>query len=419
MVVDDEKFNLLIAKNIIEEIISNTQVHLCSDPGTVMEILATEVIDIVLLDIVMPKIDGISLLKQIRSRNEYRDMQIIMFTGMSDQKSFQACFENGANDYISKPIDITEFSARIKVAANERANTLTLKKTLQQLKDTQFYLLQKEKLASLGELAAGIAHEINNPAGFIRSNLETMLKYAESMRKTIQAYQKFGEAIDDQVVSYSDLSKMHQEILETLKQERISHILGDISPLLNESLDGIKRITSIVRSLSDFARSGSEGNTGYYDFNLIVEEALLMLSSEIKLVTRIEKKMGNLPTLFCEKGQITQVMINLLNNAIQAIKSQDRVMAGNILIETSFFEGNIVCHIHDNGPGIRKDIVNRVFDPFFTTQDVGKGAGLGLSIAYGIISKHGGRISVRSEVGTGTTFTVELPVAPSSFMAVS
>jgi signal transduction histidine kinase len=423
LVVDDEKFNQVIAKDIIEAKIPNDGVIVCSSPENVMPILAQDRdIGIILLDIIMPKTDGVSLLKEIRRKDEYKDIQIIMFTGITDKGSFKACFENGADDYINKPIDETEFIARMQAAVRTRRHIVALEKTYgkiseqyrelqevtQQLKDTQFYLLQKEKLASLGELAAGVAHEINNPIGFVGSNLDTLEKYLARTKSVILSYRNFAKYVVGENIDSRDIYQAKQ-VVEEIDNKKMDVILEDFEPIIKESKDGVDRIASIVRSLRNFARSGSEEEMVINDLNQTVEEALLIMRNDIKYTASIETRLTNVPNVLCNKGQIAQVLINILHNASQAIKSQASEALGSISIATYRDGSYAVCKISDDGPGIKQEILNRIFDPFFTTKDVGNGTGLGLSIAYGIIKKHGGELLVESEFGNGATFIIKLP----------
>jgi signal transduction histidine kinase len=402
LVVDDEKFNLVIARDLLEAHVDNQGIILCKEPVKVMEILAAEDVGIVLLDIVMPELDGISLLKLIRSEEKYQDVQIVMFTGLSDKESFRQCFEHGANDYINKPIDPTEFVVRMQAADKTRKNIL-------KLKQTQAYLVQAEKLMSLGELAAGVAHEINNPVGFINSNLETMAKYLDKAKDIIEQYRKLGQMVLKIDVTREDLILCEQQILEHEHDSKLERVLADFTPIITESRDGVERVAKIVQSLRNFARSGNENEVVSNDLNQIVEDALMIMKNEIKYVAIVEKNLASVNPVLCDKGQVAQVLINILHNAVQAIKGQNRGEMGKIVIET-YLEGEyVICRIADDGPGIKPDHLNRIFDPFFTTKEVGSGTGLGLSIAYGIIKKFAGELLAESIYGAGAAFIIKLP----------
>jgi two-component system, NtrC family, sensor kinase len=423
LVVDDEKFNLRMAQELIKENIIDSQVFLCSSPENVMQKLEEHNIDIVLLDIIMPNINGIDILKSIRSQKKYKDIQIIMFTGITDKESFKLCFENGANDYINKPINFTEFIARMKASAKARKNLLSLiemndtitqqyqklQAITQELKDTQFNLIQKEKLASLGEIAAGIAHEINNPIGFISSNLDTMNRYSQKIRNMIISYRKFVQLAAEKTITREQLMQEKDVIDDMDRKQKIDFVLDDLNTILLESTEGTDRVTKIVQSLQTLAKTGTENEMTYNDLNQIVEECLLIVKNETQCVAEIDKQIEGQLYLLCNKGQIGQVILNILLNAIYAVKSLHLSLLGKITVKTYASKDYVVCQISDTGSGIKEEHLSRIFDPFFTTKDVGNGVGLGLSVAYDIIKKHGGEFYVASEVAKGTSFTIKLP----------
>ena len=405
LVVDDDKFNLMIAKELLEDQLEHSGILLCRNPLEVMDLLATEEIGVVLLDIVMPHLDGISLLQQIRSRPQYDDLQIIMFSAVTDHDSFQRCFESGANDYVSKPINPPEFIARMRAALKIRNN-------VKNLKATQAYLAQTEKLVSIGELAAGVAHEINNPLGFVGSNLGTITRYLQAIQQYIGDCWELGRQIGDLQVPREELIARQQQVDALAKKLNLEYVLSDLTPIIEESREGVTRIEKIVRSLRNFARSSSDEEILPNSMEQILDEALQILQNEIKYVARVEKACQPAALVACDKGQLVQVLVNVLHNAAQAIKSQAREHLGAIRVEVFNEAAFTVCRISDDGPGIRPEHLRRVFDPFFTTKDVGSGTGLGLSIAYGIVKKYGGEMQVASEWGAGASFTIKLPAVP-------
>ena len=426
LVVDDEKFNLKIAQDLIEKNITGGQVFLCNRPEEVIANLEEYHIDIILLDIIMPKITGIEVLKDIRSKMEYNDIQIIMFTGLTDKTSFKICFENGANDFINKPIDFIEFVARMNASVKARKNILALKEMnstitaqyhelqamTQKLKDTQFNLVQKEKLASLGEIAAGIAHEINNPMGFISSNLDTMNRYLQKIASLIVMYRKFLQLAGNEQMNSSDLMQEKIAIEDMERKQKIDFILDDLGTVIQESKDGADRVTKIVQSLRNLERTTTENEMAYNDLTQIIEEILLIVKHEAQLTAEIHKQIDSPLYLLCNKSEIGQAMLNILLNAIQAVKGvRPNNTLGTISVTAYTSDPYVICKISDNGPGIKEEHLNRIFDPFFTTKDVGSGVGSGLSVAYDIIvKKHHGELLADSILGIGTSFTIKLPI---------
>lgn len=428
MIVDDEKFNLVMARDLIEAHVENDEILLCQSSENVMDMLMKQDIDVILLDIIMPRMSGIDVLKEIRSRDEYNDIQIIMFTGVADKESFRICFENGANDYINKPINITEFTARMQAAVKARKNMLMLRNMInktteqyrelqevtQNLKNMQEHLVQQEKLASLGEMAAGVAHEINNPVGFVSSNLETMEKYLAKIKTVLLAHENFFQRMVQDNMSQQELLQEKQQLAEFEKKQKIERVLEDLGPIVTESRDGVDRVAKIVRSLRNFARTGLEDEMSKNDLNQIIEEALLIVRNEVKYAANVDRRLTSVPSVLCDKGQIGQVLVNIFVNAAQAIKSRKHDDLGNIIVETYVDRQYVVCKISDDGPGIAAEHLDRIFDPFFTTKEVGGGTGLGLSIAYGIIKKHAGELLVESELGNGAVFTIKIPSCQSA-----
>ncbi|MFA9465054.1 MAG: response regulator [Velocimicrobium sp.] len=416
LVVDDDKLNLKIAEDYLNKFFSEYDVQICQQPELVMKILEIEEIDIILLDILMPKISGIEILKKIRADSCYKDIQILMFTSMTDDESFMSCFEFGADDYLKKPIEQTVFKARISAAANTRNNLMELHELYQkkktqnielknvnaQLKDMQFILIQAEKLAAIGELAAGVAHEINNPIAYVGSNLETISNYLFKMRDFIEMIYK---SIDP---SNEALYCMMQE---SYKKNKINFIMEDIEGLIKDSKDGIQKVTEIVKSLRNFARTGLENEMNQCALGEILEQVLLIVRNEAKYVVDVTISSFDNLDVYCNRSQIGQVFLNILINAIQAIKEQNRTDLGQVSIQVFKSEEYACISIKDDGPGISEENLSKIFNPFFTTKDVGQGTGLGLSISYDIIvKKHNGIFDVKSIIGEGSEFIVKLPM---------
>jgi len=294
---------------------------------------------------------------------------------------------------------LTKRANRIEALANE----LTEKN--QQLVDNQHRLIQSEKMASLGRLAAGVAHEINNPIGFVQSNLMTMESYA-TIFKTLHTQHEglLNELTDTGCINTAKAIDHLTTIKSIQEREKVSLILRDIDPLVQESLEGTRRVIEIVKGLKNFTQSTTP-DLVEADINAGVEATLKIVWNEIKYKCEIETNLGPIPSILCFPGQLNQVFLNLVTNAAH---SHDK--KGKITIETSELGGEIVIRVSDTGCGIPQDHMHQLFDPFFTTKSEGEGTGLGLFIAYGIVKKHHGVIEVESEVGKGSTFTVRLPI---------
>jgi two-component system, NtrC family, sensor kinase len=266
------------------------------------------------------------------------------------------------------------------------------------LSAAQEKLVQSEKLASIGQLAAGVAHEINNPIGYIFSNFGTLEKYLDQLFLMIKAYEEVelelkGTALADQL-------RIAREELE------VDFLKEDIPSLMNESREGIIRVRKIVQDLKDFSRVDASQEWVWANLHRGIDSTLNIVNNEIKYKAEVLREYGEIPDIECLPSELNQVFMNLLVNAAHAITA-DR---GTITIRTGSDEEQVWVEVSDSGCGIPKEILGRIFDPFFTTKPVGKGTGLGLSLAYGIIQKHRGNIEVRSQPGEGTTFRVSLPI---------
>jgi Signal transduction histidine kinase regulating C4-dicarboxylate transport system len=270
----------------------------------------------------------------------------------------------------------------------------------QKLQEIQTQLLQSEKMSSIGQLAAGVAHEINNPIGFIKSNLNSLKSYSEDLLRLISAYEKAEEAI----VSEDTLMNLH-----SIKQQiDLDYLKSDVLALLAESAEGIERVKKIVQDLKDFSYPDKNAdNWQWANLQSGLESTLNIVYNELKYKAEIVKEYAELPEIYCLLSQLNQVFVNLLINAAHAINDH-----GVITIKTGTEDDKVWVEVADTGSGIPEDKLNKIFDPFYTTKPLGKGTGLGLAISYGIIKKHNGEIVVHSQVGQGTTFRVVLPINP-------
>lgn len=275
--------------------------------------------------------------------------------------------------------------------------TRELEKAYDELKNAQLQIFQQEKMASIGQLAAGVAHEINNPMGFISSNISTLKKYFERITDYM------GRA--GQVLAERSDAELTASLAEMRRQLKIDHIMADGLQLIAESQEGAERVRRIVQDLKSFSRT-DQSETALVDINEALVTTINIAWNEIKYLATLERQFGELPRVMCYPQQLNQVFLNLLVNAAHAVSGKK----GVIIVRTWAEDGHVCISVIDNGCGIPENIRQRIFEPFFTTKEVGKGTGLGLSISYDIIKKHNGEISVESEEGIGSTFTVRLPI---------
>lgn len=276
-----------------------------------------------------------------------------------------------------------------------------LQREIDERKQLESQLVQSEKLASLGQLAAGVAHEINNPIGFISSNLGALDGYFKQLQDMLDAYREAENAIGS------------SEVIDRLGQLRerveLDFLREDIPLLIKESKDGIGRVGQIVKDLKDFSRVDSNQEWQWTNLQQGIESTLNIVANELKYKADVVKEYQKLPDIECLPSQINQVIMNLIVNASQAMGPE----RGTITLRTGLEGETVSIEVADTGIGIEPDNLQKIFDPFYTTKPVGQGTGLGLSLSYGIVKKHQGDISVRSEVGVGSTFRVELPVRQS------
>ncbi len=294
----------------------------------------------------------------------------------------------------------TDISEAKAAEATLRDKNRELASLLDALQETQQQLLQSEKMASLGQLAAGVAHEINNPIGFVSSNLGTLSSYTRQLLKLIGAYEK-AEAILDSA------PEIRQALEEAKLEAELDYLKDDLVALIDESRDGLRRVTKIVQDLRTFAHMGDIG-WEWSNLHEGIESTLNVAWSELKYKAEIEKHYGDLPGIYCVPSQLNQVFMNILINAAHAIENK-----GKIVITTARDGADhVTVSIADTGKGVAPEHLKKIFDPFFTTKPVGEGTGLGLYLSFNIVKKHRGEIRVASEPGRGATFTVRVPVRP-------
>ncbi len=423
LIVDDSK----VIRHMAHDVIANNKIDvdiLMAETGEkALEVLEKCEIDLMILDIIMPGLSGIDVLIELKKRGSLNHMKVIMFTSFSDKSAMRDCFRLGASDYIGKPIDEDEFIARLQNAIDQRnlekelSNTIgkmqeqnkELKNLNHRIQETQVQLVQKEQMASMGHLAAGVAHEINNPLGFIISNFNVIKDYFNMYETYIETLEEVYEEVKDYVPDSSQIvEKMNNLKLET----DLSFIREDLVDLYTDTDDGLDRVRKIVEGLRLFSRIDQLEAYEEYDLNDGIENLIVLTKNEMKFVADLELHLGeSIPTVRAIGYQINQTLLNILLNALDSIKQSDKDRRGQIVISTFKDDAFVGCTIKDNGTGIAKDVIKNIFKPFYTSKPIGESVGLGLSISYDIVvNKHGGSLEVVSEIDEYAEFKLKLPI---------
>ncbi len=402
LIVDDTLSNIVILDNILN---SNYNINVAINGEHALQIINDKPPSLILLDIMMPGLDGYEVCRRLQANKKTKRIPVIFITAKGEVADEQKGFEYGAVDYITKPVSPPIVLARVRnhlelKQKQDNLEELVTKRTQALEKafaDQEAYhkqIFQQERLASIGQIAAGVAHEINNPTGFIASNLRSLKKYLNK----IEEFQK----IESKALQHIDDTK-NKELKLLRKKLKIDFIIEDIHDIITESLDGCERIKKIVTGLKNFSRKDQD-DLSFANINDCIKNTLNVVWNELKYKATLQEVYGDLPLTKCYPQQLNQVFMNLLVNAAHAIENQ-----GIISIKT--WEGNnsICASVSDTGCGIPANNLEKIFEAFFTTKDMGKGTGLGMSISSEIIKKHKGEIKVESEVGIGTTFTVQIP----------
>lgn len=414
LLVDDNVMNL---DTLLASLGDNYDLRVAIDGQAALDLLAGGYRpDLILLDIMMPGIDGYEVCRRLKGNPALVSIPVIFLTALDNDQDETKGLALGAVDYITKPFSPAIVCQRIKTHLELKLHRDSLDEIVAQktaelsnayvdLKKVHDQMVQQEKMASLGQLAAGVAHEINNPAGFVNSNIGSLEKYVERLLQWTLFVDDHMDKIDN--------AELVAELSTKKRALKIDYILDDIKSLIAETKDGIERIGSIVRNMKNFCRA-EDDEMKQVDLAECIDSALSIAWNEVKYKATVEKNYAELPPISVLPQQLGQVFVNLLVNAAQAIEDQ-----GQITITTRMEQGNdgtpggvtrwAVVTICDTGCGMTPEQQLHIFEPFFTTKEVGKGTGLGLSICADIMQKHNGIITVDSTVGTGSCFTLRLP----------
>ncbi|MEO1429964.1 MAG: response regulator [Cyanobacteria bacterium J06633_8] len=428
LIVDDNPTNLKVLSGAIAD--SGWEILVATDGESAIEQAEYAKPDLILLDVMMPGIDGFEACNQLKLNPATHEIPIIFMTALSDTVDKVKGLSLGAVDYITKPFQTEEVLARVNVHLkihflNEQLaqqkndleirveqRTEELQTALSELQESQLQLVQTEKMSALGELVAGVAHEINNPVSFIDGNVEFLEQNTSDIIKHLQLYQ-------------NHYPNPQSEILKNAEDIELDLLIEDIPRIIYSMKIGVERIGNISNSLRSFSRTDSSSKVAC-DIHEGIDSTLMILKHRLKASNKrpeiqVVKDYAELPLVYCYSGQVNQVFMNIISNSIDALDEYSSQFSyeektknpHQILIKTEFDLNNDIVTIHfkDNGPGIPEDILNSIFEQFFTTKSVGKGTGLGLSISRQIIEeKHHGKLSCNSSLGEGTEFTIKLPV---------
>jgi two-component system, NtrC family, sensor kinase len=427
LVVDDTPTNL----RVLSEALANGgfEIAVATTGESAIRQVQHNPPDLILLDVQMPGMDGFETCRYLKANPITQDIPVIFMTALSETESKVKGLNAGAVDYITKPFQQEEVLARVSVHLklrrlskrleeqnillkqfNEKLEYRVAERTAE-LQNANLRLLQQEKLSALGQLVAGVAHEINNPVNFIYGNIDPAQAYIEDLLELVEIYQ-------------NQYPKPILQIQQKIARVELEFLRQDLPKLLSSMRLGAERIQQIVSSLRNFSRL-DEAEFRQVDLHEGIDNTLLILNYRLKEKsdrpqTKIVKNYGDLPPIHCFPGQINQVFMNLLANAIDALEEYDNHRTvpeiegkpSEICISTAVVRtGWVAIHIADNGSGIPELVKNKIFEPFFTTKPIGKGTGLGLSISHQIVvENHSGKIWCESQVGQGTEFVIEIPI---------
>ncbi|MEH1845815.1 MAG: response regulator [Nostoc sp.] len=409
LVVDDNPANLQVLSSFLDQ--SCFEVWATRSGEKAIQRLDNEHLpDLILLDVMMPGMDGFETCKHLKSDPRIQDIPIIFMTALSDPAEKVKGLRLGAVDYITKPFQYEEVLVRIEHQLKLRSLTKTLITKNTELQQVQTQLIQAEKVAALGHLTAGIAHEVNNPINFIAGNLNFVEQYVQEVVDLLKLYQKY---LPDPPV----------EIQNAIKTKDISFLLNDFSRIIQSMQVGTERVIEIVSSLNNFSRHREAGKK-FANLHEGLESTLLILGHRLKAnahcqAIKLIKEYGELPPIECYPGELNQVFMNLICNALDAIEESQKNQyfeetskyLGVIRIQTELVGERVILRIADNGSGISEADQRKMFDAFYTTKTIGKGTGLGLSIAYQIVvNNHRGKLTCHSTQGESTEFVIELPI---------
>ncbi|MEN8139606.1 MAG: response regulator [Thermodesulfobacteriota bacterium] len=417
LIVDDTFINLQILSNLLSK--NGYEVALAEDGRQALSYVAGHSPDIILLDVMMPTMDGFEVCRRLKAEKKSRHIPVLFITALTEKDEKLRGFKVGGEDYITKPFLVEEVLARVNAVSQRLAIKEELRASYQKLQEAnegleqkvfartselrslQSQLVMQEKMASIGQLAEGLAHELHNPINFVFTNFSTLANNFQDLQEMVQAYRAAMAKLPGPV---RQAITAQEEFLE------IDFLLEDIPVIFTESRTGLKRVVSIIESMRNFGQVSHSGDYRLFNINKGIEDTLVIARNTYKHHAVIEKQLAKLPQIPCLPDQLNQVFLNLIVNAAQSISPETGKKGGLIVIRTWEEAQFVCCEISDNGSGIEPDHLDRIFEPFFSTKEPGKGTGLGLSISYDIIvHKHDGQLTAHCPKAGGTVFTLRIP----------
>jgi signal transduction histidine kinase len=408
LIVDDEAPNLTALSSILQV---HYRVRAAINGEKALEIAtASPYPDLICLDIMMPGMNGLQVMERLRGNPDTYQIPVILITALDSDDYELRGLDKGAVDYVTKPINPSLLLARVRTQLEIKQARDQLQYQNQDLEaevqrrqkeneHIQLQLLQADKMAAIGQLAAGVVHEINTPLGYVHSNLNTLAGYLKHITEILGAYRSLDPSVLNNLPTISDVRRLEQ-------RNDPDYLLQDADELLTESMQGLERVSAIVQDLKGFSRK-SDNEWESADLRQGLDSTINIVWSQLKYHCELHKEYGEIPQIRCLPSQLNQVFLNLLVNAAQAIEDQ-----GHIYLRTGQDDEWVWVEVQDNGSGIAPENLKRLFEPFYTTKPKGQGTGLGLSLSYGIVQRHSGRIEVESEPGQGSVFRVYLPIDP-------
>ena len=411
LIVDDTPANLDLLSNILKG--AGYGVRPAPNGWLALRAAHNTPPDLILLDINMPEMNGFEVCRQLKQDDRLESIPVVFISALTETSNKIEAFKAGGVDYITKPFQAEEVLARVdthltikryQTALLEKSETL--QQTIEDLKIAQEGLVQSEKMASLGVLTAGIAHEINNPINFVKTSAHALKQDVEDVRRLLEANEAYHRDCQN-VDNINRLAAIKSEISYDILIEELPRLVKNITT-------GVKRTEAVINSLQTYSRPDEDKKTPAKIAQLI-ESALLLLGNRCNKGAEIKRSFSELPPVPVQPGRLVQVFVNVIGNALDALlEDSTKVQLPLIKIQTdigTLDKGDYaVVRVIDNGPGMSTDIKEKIFDHFFTTKEVGSGMGLGMSISYGIVRDHDGHIEIHSELGAGTTVTIFLPM---------